>query len=34
MNFYKKIIVSFYVKWLPLIEESRLEAEEILVNSK
>ena len=33
-EFYKKIIISFYVKWLPLIEESRLEAEEIIVNSK
>tara|TARA_B100001175_G_scaffold316595_1_gene330941 strand:+ start:656 stop:943 length:288 start_codon:yes stop_codon:yes gene_type:complete len=33
-EFYKDIIVSLYVKWLPLLEESRLEAEEILKQQK
>ena len=33
-EFYKNIIVSLYVKWLPLLEESRLEAEEILKQQK
>ncbi len=33
-EFYKKILVSLYVKWLPLIEESRLEADKKINNSK
>lgn len=33
-EFYKDIIVSLYIKWLPLLEESRLEAEEILKQQK
>ena len=33
-EFYKKILVSLYVKWLPLIEESRIEADKKINNSK
>ncbi len=33
-DFYKKILVSIYVKWLPLIEESKLEAEEKIKDSQ
>jgi len=33
-DFYKKILVSIYVKWLPLIEEAKLEAEEKIKDSK
>ena len=33
-EFYKKILVSLYVKWLPLIEESRLEADKKINNYK
>lgn len=33
-EFYKKILVSLYTKWLPLIKESREEAEIIIENSK
>ena len=33
-DFYKKILVSIYVKWLQLIEEAKLEAEEKIKDSK
>ena len=33
-DFYKKILVSIYVKWLPLIEEAKLEAEEKIKDSQ
>ena len=33
-EFYKNIIVSLYVKWLPLLEESKIEAEKILEQNK
>ena len=33
-EFYKTIIVSLYVKWLPLLEESKTEAEKILEQNK
>ena len=32
-EFYKKILVSLYTKWLPLIDESKKEAE-IIINNK
>lgn len=31
-EFYKKILVSIYVKWLPLIEEAKQEAENKINN--
>ena len=33
-EFYKNIIVSLYIKWLPLLEESKTEANEILKQNK
>lgn len=33
-DFYKKILVSVYVKWLPLIEEAKFEAEQKIKNSQ
>tara|TARA_B100000427_G_scaffold252517_1_gene215855 strand:- start:113 stop:400 length:288 start_codon:yes stop_codon:yes gene_type:complete len=33
-EFYKKILVSIYVKWLPLIDEAKLEAEEKIKDSQ
>ena len=33
-EFYKKILVSLYTKWLPLIEESKEEAKNIINNNK
>tara|TARA_B110000008_G_C16968936_1_gene563136 strand:- start:543 stop:827 length:285 start_codon:yes stop_codon:yes gene_type:complete len=32
-EFYKKILISLYTKWLPLIDESKKEAE-IIINNK
>ena len=33
-EFYKKILVSLYTKWLPLIEESKQEAESKINSNK
>tara|TARA_B100000780_G_C21105555_1_gene446368 strand:+ start:1452 stop:1739 length:288 start_codon:yes stop_codon:yes gene_type:complete len=33
-KFYKKILVSLYTKWLPLIDESKEEAKKIINNNK
>ena len=33
-EFYKKILVSIYTKWLPLIDEAKLEAEQNIENNQ
>ena len=32
--FYKKILVSLYTKWLPLIDEAKVEAEQKIKNNQ